>query len=136
TGDAIDPGQVQPTSDLQSIATRVSALQPSRGQADVAAALEQVRQALSREPNITHELYVVCDRQACSWENINDRFAAQWQKMQQDLPSSLRFFLVPVGGDESDNLAVESIRLPGPPAVRDIPANVEVHLRNYGQVPR
>src|SRR4051812_49064774 len=94
TGDPVDPGQVQPTSDLQSVATRVGLLQPSFARANVASAMEQVRQALSREPGVTHELYVVCDRQASSWENINDRFAANWQKTEQQLASRPRFFVI------------------------------------------
>ena len=85
---------------------------------------------------MAHELYVVCDRQACSWDSANDRFAESWQKTRQSLTAPLRFFVIPVGGEESENVSVESIRLLGPSPVRDMPVEAEVRLRNYGAVPR
>ncbi len=136
TGDPIDPGQAQPTTDLQSVATRLAALPASFGRANIAAALEQARQALSREPGVVHELYLVCDQQASSWESVNDKFAELWQSTQEQLTSPLRFFVIPVGGEEADNIAIESVDLPGPAVMRDIPALLEIHLRNFGNVPR
>src|SRR5262249_44297862 len=136
TGDPVDPGQVQPTIDLQSVATRVAQLQPSHGWANVASALEQVRQALLRGPRGMDGVFLGCDRQAGGWESVHDRLAPAWKKMQQELASPLRFFVIPVGGEEADNAALESIRVPGPPLVRDLPADVEIRVRNYGAVPR
>jgi hypothetical protein len=136
SGDPVDPGQAQPTSDLQSVATRVSQLGVSFDRANFAAAIEQAQQAISREPNVTHEIYLVCDRQANGWESINDKFAAGWRDVCAKVQSPLRLFVLPVGGEESDNVAVESIRVPGPPVIRDMPAQVEVRLKNFGAVPR
>jgi hypothetical protein len=136
SGDPIGPGQAQPTSDLQSVATRVSQLGVSFDRANFAAAIEQAEQAISREPNVTHELYLVCDRQANGWESVNEQFAAGWQDVRGGVQSPLRFFVIPVGGDESDNVALESIRIAGPAVVRDMPAQVEVRVKNFGRVPR
>ena len=136
TGDPNDPGQVQPTSDLQSVATRIGFVQPSWGQANFAEAIDQVRQALAREPSVTHEVYIVCDRQSLSWAGVNDRVAQEWQKTRQELSAPLRVFLLPIGSDRDDNVALESIRMPGPPAVRGIPAKVQVQVHNFGPIPR
>lgn len=136
TGDPVDPGQAQPTTDLQSVAARVGALVPSYGRANIAAALEQARQAMLREPGVTHELYIVSDQQASSWERVNDRFVTLWQSTQAQLNASLRTFAIPVGGAEADNVAIESIELPGPPLIRDIAGKVELRLRNFGPIPR
>jgi hypothetical protein len=136
TGDPVDPGQAQPTTDLQSVAARVGALVPSYGRANIAAALEQARQALLREPGVAHELYIVCDQQASSWERVNDKFTALWQSTQQQLNAPFRCFTIAVGGAEADNVAIESVQLPGPPLIRDIPGQVELRLRNFGPIPR
>src|SRR4051794_34230048 len=100
-GDALGPGQAQPTADLQAVAARVGALAPSYGRANIAAALEQARQALLREPGVPHELYIIADQQAASWDPIDDGVAEQWQTTQGLLGSPLRFFVIPVGGAEA-----------------------------------
>jgi hypothetical protein len=45
-------------------------------------------------------------------------------------------FVIPVGGESTDNIAIESMQLASTPAIVEQPAEVEVRLQNYGPIPR
>jgi hypothetical protein len=47
-----------------------------------------------------------------------------------------RFTVIPVGGSETDNLAIEAIAIVNPPVVAHCPGQVQVSIRNYGNTPR
>jgi hypothetical protein len=48
----------------------------------------------------------------------------------------LRFYVVPVGGGDAENVAIESVELLDGPAIAGSAAEVEVRVRNYGPTPR
>jgi hypothetical protein len=122
----------QMTGDLQSLATRASELKPAPGIADLAESISTAATLLDRQDRFARQLYVVCDRQAVSWRYVGpDLFAPARNHFT---PS--RFIVVPVGGDETDNLSIESIALLNPPAVRGCAAQVSVRVRNHGPAPR
>jgi hypothetical protein len=128
--DSTTPPQM--TGDLQSLATRVTELKPAPGVADLAESISTAASLLDRQDRFSRQLYVVCDRQAASWRYVGpDLFAPARNHIT---PS--RFIVVPVGGEETDNLSIESIGLINPPAVRGCPAQVSVRVRNHGVVPR
>ena len=54
------------TSDLQSLAGRVSELKPTPGEADMADALRAAANVLDRQERAARQIFVVCDRQAQS----------------------------------------------------------------------
>jgi Aerotolerance regulator N-terminal/von Willebrand factor type A domain len=124
-----------PTSDLQSIAARVSDLQPGYGVADMADALNRAGDLLDRYERLNREIYIVCDRQASSWKGVDSSFKHAWETRRSAVGAA-RVTLFDVGGDESDNVAVESAELVNPPAIKDQPADVEVRVHNFGTVPR
>jgi hypothetical protein len=125
----------QPTTDLQQLAQRVLALPEPSGRAELAPALERAVDILDRGADGSRELYVVCDRQASNWKEVGSgAFAQRWQtRVNRAGAEPTRLFVVPVGSERSENLAIESVELINPPAVRDQPAEVAVQVRNYGQ---
>jgi hypothetical protein len=128
----------QPTTDLQQLAQRVLALPDPSGRADLAPALERAAEILDRGAESGRELYVVCDRQASNWKDVgSEAFAQQWKRrLNRNTAEPTRLFVVPVGSEKNENLAIESVELIDPPAVREQPAEIEVKVRNYGQTLR
>jgi hypothetical protein len=121
------------TSDLQSVANRISDIRPANQPADFAEALSAAWRVLEKYPKTQRRLYVVCDRQASSWRRVDDAFAADWRDRTGAALSER--VIVPVGGNESDNVAIESVALVDPPAVQQTAADVIVTVRNYGDAP-
>jgi hypothetical protein len=125
-----------PTTDLQQLAQKVIALGEPSGRADLAAGLNLAAGILDRSAESTRELYVVSDRQASSWIALTESFARGLHSRLNKRGAQTRFFVVPVGGEQADNLAIESVDLVNPPAVREQPAEIEVRVRNYGAAHR
>src|SRR5947209_3344062 len=123
--------------DPQEMALRVKEITTPAGQADVAAGLLDAIDLLAQSGASNREIYVVCDRQAGSWRNVDDAFAHQWRQRLTQLPATARprLYILPVGTDETDNVAIESIQ-PLEPFVADQPADVQIRVRNFGSVPR
>src|SRR5690606_38227579 len=72
-----------------------------------------------------------------SWAEVSDDFAAAWRsKVGGGAAPAVRFVVVPVGSHLAENVAIESVTLPSPPAVKDQPTEVEVSVRNHGRSPR
>jgi Aerotolerance regulator N-terminal/von Willebrand factor type A domain len=120
-----------PSADLQSIAGRVIDLQPDTGQSDFSTDVVKAADLLEHVVSADREIYLICDRQASSWRNLNDAFKQQWSARRRagSLP---RLTVIPIGGDESDNVAVESIEFPDHAAIRDQTTIAQVRIRNYG----
>jgi Mg-chelatase subunit ChlD len=135
-GDEAENAPPQPGTDLQAIAQRVGDLRPGYGKADLGAALTQAQRVLDNERNRNREVYVIADRQAATWASVTPPVQQAWRTATHDELAPVRLFFIPVGGEESDNAAIESIEVLGPPLVRDATASVEVGIRNYGSTPR
>jgi hypothetical protein len=121
-----------PTTDLQQLAQKVIALGEPNGRADIAAGLDLAVNTLDVSPESTRELYVVADRQATSWNALTESFARGLHARLNKPGVQTRFFVVPIGSEQGDNLAIESVDLIDPPAIRDQTAEIEVRVRNYG----
>jgi hypothetical protein len=127
----------QPTTDLQQLAQRVLSLPEPSGRAELRPALDRAMDILDRGSEAGRELYVVCDRQRSNWKDVtSEAFRQNWQTRTNRPGAQTRLVVVPVGSEKSENLAIESVELINPPAVRDQPAEVEVQIRNYGQTAR
>ncbi len=124
------------SSDLQSLTSRLADLSPSSGKADIASALTQAMRIFNRDKSNNRELYLVCDRQAASWQQINDAFTASWNKARESMGVAPRFVVVPVGGEERDNALIEQVVPLSNPIVRDLPTDFEIRIRNIGKTPR
>jgi hypothetical protein len=122
-----------PTTDLQQLAQKVIALGEPSGQADVALGLSKAADTLNQAPETMRELYVVCDQQASSWVTVTEGFARATRSRLAKPGTQTRFFVVPLGSAQAENLAVESVELVNPPAIRDQTAEVEVRVHNYGK---
>ncbi len=70
-----------------------------------------------------------------NWKNLDEAFCTDWLKRMRVRQRVPRVFVIPVGTTDADNVAVESVALINPPAIRSQPAEVEVRLRNYGTTP-
>ncbi len=121
-----------PVSDFQNLASKITDLSPGYGEADFADALEHAATILERAETADREIYVVCDRQASSWRRaISPAFTDAWAT-RRSAANAPRVTIFPVGGYESDNLSVETVRVLNPPVIRDQPAELEVRVRNLG----
>lgn len=126
----------EPTTDFQSIATRVSNARVSTGSADITEGLTQAAKILEQYGKSNRELFVVCDRQALTWRNADEKFQRMWQQQLGAAQSPARFVVIPVGSDETENVAVEEIKVLNPPLIQRQPAEVEITVRNYGSSAR
>lgn len=117
----------QLSGDLQSVAAHVAELTPAAGAADLPAAIESAAGVLGRQDRVSRQLYVISDRQAGNWTNVDDAFIASWRA---HAPLA-RFAVIPVGGRETDNVAIESVSLINPPAIAGCPAEVQIRIHNY-----
>jgi hypothetical protein len=126
----------QPTADLQKLAQRAMTVSEPSGRADLPAALERAVEILDSTGETTRELYVVCDRQASNWREIEGHggIGPDWRGRLERGGTLTRFFVVPVGSEKEENLAIEAVELVNAPAIRDQSAEVEVRVRNYGQM--
>ncbi|HEV8606180.1 MAG TPA: BatA domain-containing protein [Tepidisphaeraceae bacterium] len=119
----------EPTANLQTLARDVAEMDVSSGASEMSRALEEARRILDQPSRFNRELYVVTDRQAVTWRNLESAGGfAQWVSDEQH---PTHFYVVPVGGDDADNISIESVELVEPVAVRNQSAEVEVKIRNY-----
>jgi hypothetical protein len=120
-----------PSVDLQSIASRVSDLEPDTAQPDFASELNRAADLLEHAAPADHEIYLICDRAALGWRNVNDAFVQHWQS-SKSTGNPPRVTVIPVGGDEADNVAVEAIEPLERPLIKDQPDALIVRVHNYG----
>ena len=127
-------GELEPTGDLRAIEARIDDAKVGFGRANLGESLDLAADVLGRYEKSARDVYVVCDRQALSWQTVNAQFAAEWKARMQGPGLSTRLFVLPVGSADADNVAVESARLLNPPAIVGQPADIEVVVRNYGPI--
>src|SRR5882672_9657519 len=124
----------EPTANLQTLARDVAEMDVSSGSAEMSRALEEARRILEQPSRLNRELYIVTDHQAVTWRNLESSGSfAQWINDEQH---RTHFYVIPVGGEDADNVSIESVELVEPVAVRNQSAEVEVKVRNYGPTPR
>jgi hypothetical protein len=124
-----------PTADLQAIGREISDLQISHGAADLAAGLLEARTILNESSSAYRELYIVCDRQSLSWRGVPS-LGDSIKTWASQVRRPMRFYVLPVGNEDSENIAIESADLSEGFAVRGQVTDVEVRLRNYADVMR
>lgn len=131
-----DAADLEPTGDLRAIEARIDEARPGLGSANLRSALERAADLLDRYEKSNRDLYVICDKQALSWQKVDEHFAAEWKRRMHAPGLSTRMFVMPVGNSDADNITVESIRVLNPPAIVGQPVDIGVVLRNYGSAPR
>ncbi|HVT88156.1 MAG TPA: BatA and WFA domain-containing protein [Tepidisphaeraceae bacterium] len=123
------------TTDLQSIATRIEGIQTVSGRADINAALISAATELRRSRAPIKHIVVITDQQASNWRPAGLDTKA-WQSMAADSNGRMPgLTVIPIGGEQTSNVSVESVRIVNTPVVRDIAADVEVNVRNYDTIP-
>jgi hypothetical protein len=128
-GDRVEVLHHDPTSNLQAVARDLDSVQVSGSSADFAAGLAAAREILDRPSRTNRELYLVTDRQAENWKQIDP--AAPYLKWIAHAKPPTRFYVVPVGGEDADNVAIEAVDLVDPVAIKGLAAEVDVRVRNY-----
>lgn len=128
------PGQTTAlSSDLQDVAQNTALLAVADTRADIAASLTQAANLLDAGDSLNREIYIVTDRQALNWSTLDDNFISVFQRRNSAEARPAKIFLVPVGGEENRNVAVEAFIAQTLPAVVKQPIELEVHVHNYGQ---
>lgn len=131
------PAPSPPSSDLQAVARTIADLRILPGAADVARGLERAREVLDQPTFNRREIYIVTDRQAVTWAALQGNSGTDFRKWLNAEGSTVtRLYVLPVGGEESDNVAIESVDLVESVAVRNQLAEVEVRLRNHSTRPQ
>jgi hypothetical protein len=125
-----------PTADLQSVADRIDAAHTDHNTAGIKKTLEKAFHILDRDGSAARDFYIVTDRQALNWHDINANFAAEWAKWANKSQVTARIFVVPVGNNDSDNVGVESVDLLDGPAIVGQSANISIEIRNFSATPR
>jgi hypothetical protein len=128
------PVDLEPTGDLRAVEARIDEAKVGFGRANIHDSLDLAGDLLARYEKSARDLYLVTDHQALSWDGVDAHFAAEWKRRMHGPGINTRMFVLPVGSADSDNLAVESIRLINPPAIAGQPTDIEVVVRNYGSV--
>jgi hypothetical protein len=129
----------RPTADLQSIIDALDNPQLQNGgtgMANIADALTLAANTFERQNNPNRELFIVCDRQALKWRDVTERMATTWRQRLDGAGPPPRMFVIPVGGWESDNVAIESVLVASPQIVANQPVDLQITLHNYGASPR
>jgi hypothetical protein len=129
-----------PTTNIQAIGDaldKAPLVSRSNEVADMAGAFKHAADTLEHSSAQRRQIFLICDRQAVNWRNVTDTFAQSWrQRVNGSKATMPEVFVVPVGGMESDNIAIESIVLPMPQVIVNQPTDVEVTIHNYGQTVR
>lgn len=128
-------GDLVPSSDLRTAAARVAAARAGLGRADLAASLSRAAQLLKRYgQGQDTRIFIVCDQQAKSWADVTPAFAASF-KAQWGISDAGggRVTAFTVGGEQADNVVVESVRLVNPPAIKGEPVDIDVRVRAIGK---
>ncbi len=125
----------RPTADLQ---MAIDALDDPQlqstgwGVADMADGLKLAADTFAHSPGSDRQLFVVCDRQAVNWRQVNDQFAKFFRdRLGSPAP---KFMLIPVGGWDADNIALQSIAPRSGQMITGQPGEVDISIRNYGQI--
>ena len=127
--------ETRPTTDLQALARTIADLQPARGYADMAATLAKAAEVLERSTSVNREVYIVADRQKVSWTGVDAAWSSTWKKRLSQQTIRPRISLVPVGGQETANIAVEAFEITNPPLALNQPAEIEIRVHNFGASP-
>jgi len=129
-----EDGDLAPSSDLRTIAARVAATRAGVGRADMAQALDRAAQLIKRYgQGQDARIFVVADRQASSWSDVDASFATTFRTGWGSPDVSGRLTIFPVGGDLSDNVLVESVHIVDPPAIKGELVDIDVRVRATGK---
>lgn len=135
-GRPADEQDLRPTPELRAVDARLATLQPGFGRGDLPSAMRLAWAQLVEHEPVQRQLIVITDRQASAWDAARELAAAPWANQPRESAVPTEVFVIPVGGAEADNLVVESVELLDPPAIRGQPFEVEVRLKNFGDVQR
>ncbi len=139
-GDPAHPSPApQPTADLQSVGDMLDSprLQvPGYGVADMAEGLKLAADVLERSGSSRRELVIICDRQAINWRGVSDDFTSLWRARTRTWGIPPKFLVIPVGGEESDNVSIESLQTSEPQLLAGQNGELSISLHNYGSSAR
>jgi hypothetical protein len=123
----------EPTTDLSAVSAYVSGLAVSFGEADIGSGLWRAGDILDRRSAGRGDILVVADRQALSWRSVDRSFVSTWNKRWSGSGVGVPAVqYVPIGSEESENVALASVEVLNLPVVRNLPVDVDVTVRNYG----
>ncbi len=140
------PAERLPTADLWDVARRIESADAGSSVIDVAKELSNAADVVegrdesgaaapwAQGPRPFVDFYVITDRQAAAWRGVNAEFSESLRQQLHAAGINYRLFAMPVGGSETDDVAVESIEVLNPPVIARQPVELEVTARNYGSL--
>jgi len=140
------PAERLPTADLWDVARRIESAEAGSSMIDVARELSSAADAVegrdesgaagprSQGPKSFIDFYVITDRQAAPWRGVNAEFSESFRQQLHSAGINYRLFAIPVGGTETDDVAIESIEVLNPPVIARQPIELQVTARNFGSL--
>jgi hypothetical protein len=117
------------TDNLSAVVQAISSASLGNTRCDLRAVLQQVMRSFD-DDNAASHLLVITDAQSANFENVDDALLTQFASAPAR--SRLRTTLCRVGAPDAGNLAITGMQFVSPPAVRDVPAEIEIELRHFG----
>ena len=111
------------TGDLQSVASRVAALAPGAGDANLADGIRRAGALLRSVEGASRVIHLISDRQQSAWSDLPNQ--------PMDFRRHARVIATVVGSTENDNVSIDAIGCPGPPAVVSCPVAVTLNVHNW-----
>jgi hypothetical protein len=123
-----------PVSESGTIAEEIENLELSHCGADLPAAMAQIDEmiqlAKAEQPNLGHaQVYFFTDLGSNTWKSAADAGTKR-------LASEANLFIVDVGQNQTENIALNSLRCVEPYATANRPLHFEAQITNYGRQPR
>ncbi len=123
------------------LSRRLSTLSPTDGRLPLASALESIQEAMvsasgDSGPPRPLAISILTDMRRSDWTGAGGgpdaALATALTRISKNEAAPVRIIVVDVGNEDTANVAVTSVTLPGGSAVRRIPTEFNVELRNFG----
>jgi hypothetical protein len=89
--------------------------------------------AQSRTPSGNRAVYFLTDGTAAAWTGGSRTSTDAIRMLAHRVAEEGRLFIVDLGPEDRDNLAISSLRVPSPALSADWPATLEAEVTNYGR---
>lgn len=124
-----------PTSHHELARTEVMRLTPSHGGANLASALEVLRELVRKSKPRNAELYILTDNQRRFWNGLKEEPNADLRIALSQLARAARTFVLDTGAEPGGNVTVSDFRTSVPVVTKGFPFRFLADLVNYGGDP-
>jgi hypothetical protein len=125
--DAAGNENIGVTSDLQSLAQQILAMNVADAQANFATALSLAAAMAHAHLELKPRIFIISDWQANNWQGVDAEYVQRWKK-----DGAVPIAWITVGGKNAENVGIDSVQLLSPPAIEGLASEMAVQVHNYG----